>query len=49
MSNFEFTFEESVLDLFPESRTGGFVSAARFLAVMEERSEEAVEDALLEL
>ncbi len=49
MSNLEFTFEESVLDLFPESRAGGFVSAARFLAVMEERSEEAVEDALLEL
>ena len=49
MNNLEFTFEESVLDLFPESRTGGFVSAARFLAVMEERSEEAVEDALLEL
>ena len=49
MSNLEFTFEESVLDLFPEAPMSGFVSAVRFLAVMEERSEEAVEDALLEL
>ena len=49
MNNLEFTFEESVLDLFPEAPMSGFVSAARFLAVMEERSEEAVEDALLEL
>ena len=49
MSNLEFTFEESVLDLFPEAPMSGFVSAVRFLAVMEEKSEEAVEDALLEL
>ena len=49
MSNLEFTFEESVLDLFPEAPMSGFVSAVRFLAVMEEQSEEAVEDALLEL
>ena len=49
MSNLEFTFEESVLDLFLEAPMSGFVSAVRFLAVMEERSEEAVEDALLEL
>ena len=49
MSNLNFTFEESVLDLFPEAPMSGFVSAVRFLAVMEEKSEEAVEDALLEL
>ena len=49
MRNLEFTFEESVLDLFPESRDTGCISAARFLAAMEERDEEAVEDALLEL
>ena len=49
MNNLEFTFEESVLDLFPETCAGGFLSAARFLAVMEEKPEEAVEDALLEL
>ncbi len=49
MSNLEFTFEESVLDLFPESRDSGFICAARFLAAMEEKPEEAVEDALLEL
>ena len=48
MSNLEFTFEESVLELFPEAGNGT-VSAARFLTVMEEKSEEAVEDALLEL
>ena len=36
MSNLEFTFEESVLDLFPEAPMSGFVSAVRFLAVMEE-------------
>lgn len=49
MNNLDFTFEESVLDLFPDAPVSGFVSAVRFLAVMEERSEEAVEDALLEL
>ena len=49
MNDLEFTFEESVLDLFPEVCPGGFLSAARFLAVMEEKPEEAVEDALLEL
>ena len=49
MSNLDFTFEESVLDLFPESGIGGCLSAARFLAVMEDKPEEAVEDALLEL
>ena len=49
MSNLNFTFEESVLDLFPEAPMSGFVSAVRFLAVMEEKSEEAVEDVLLEL
>ena len=49
MSNLEFTFEESILDLFPEACTGGFISAARFLTVMEEKNEDAVEDALLEL
>ena len=48
MSNLEFTFEESTVDLFPEAESG-VVSAARFLAVMEEKTEEAVEDALLEL
>lgn len=49
MNDLEFTFEESVLDLFPESCSGGMISAARFLTAMEEKSEEAVEDALLEL
>ena len=49
MNDLEFTFEESVLDLFPEACPGGFLSAARFLAVMEEKPEETVEDALLEL
>ena len=49
MSDLEFTFEESILDLFPEVQSGGLVSAAHFLALMEDRSEEAVEDALLEL
>ena len=48
MSNLEFTFEESTVDLFPEAESG-VVPAARFLAVMEEKTEEAVEDALLEL
>ena len=48
MSNLEFTFEESTVDMFPEAESG-VVSAARFLAVMEEKTEEAVEDALLEL
>ena len=42
MSNLEFTFEESVLNLFPEAGSG-VVSAARFLAVMEEKTEEAAE------
>ena len=49
MSDLEVTFEESILDLFPEVQSGGLVSAAHFLALMEDRSEEAVEDALLEL
>lgn len=49
MNDLEFTFEESVLDLFPESCSGGMISAARFLTAMKEKSEEAVEDALLEL
>jgi len=50
MNNLEFTFEESPWELFLAScRTGGMVSAARFLTMMEEESEEAVEDALMEL
>lgn len=49
MNNLDYTFGESVFDLFPECRGSRVLSAARFLAVMEERTEETVEDALLEL
>ena len=46
----EFVFEESRSDLFLTSlRDGEVVSAARFLAMMEEESEDSVEDALLEM
>jgi len=49
MSNLEFTFEDSALDLFPEVCSGGMLSAARFLAAMEERPEEAVDEILMAL
>jgi len=49
MSNLDFTFEESLLDLFPEACDGGSLSAARFLAMTEEMPEEAVEELLQEL
>lgn len=49
MSNLEFTFDEHIFDLFPECRQSGLLSATRFLTAMEEKSETAVEDALLEL
>ena len=49
MSNLEFTFDEHIFDLFPECRQNGLLSATRFLTAMEEKSETAVEDALLEL
>lgn len=50
MNKLEFTFEQSPLEqLLASNQTTGMISAAHFLAVMEEESEEAVEDALLEL
>ena len=49
MSNLEFTFDETPWELFLSSCGSGMVSAARFLTMMEEETEETVEDALLEL
>ncbi|MBR4289443.1 MAG: sigma-70 family RNA polymerase sigma factor [Oscillospiraceae bacterium] len=50
MNDLEFTFEENPWELFLSScEKGGMVSAARFLTMMEEESEDAVEEALLEL
>ena len=50
MSDLNFIFEDSQRDLFLASlRDGEVISAARFLAVMEEESEDSVEDALLEM
>lgn len=50
MSDLEFTFEDSPLDLLLASCSDDKVlSAARFLTLMEGQSEESVEDALLEL
>ena len=48
MNNLEFTFEENPMDSILAS-CGGKLSAARFLALMEGETEEALEDALLEL
>ena len=48
MSNLDFVFEDNRIDLFMESlQDTDTVSAARFLAMMEEESEDFVEDALL--
>ena len=50
MSNLDFVFEDSRADIFLNTlQDADTVSAARFLAVMEEESEECVEDALLEM
>ena len=50
MNNLEFTFEESPWDMFLATcGNEKLVSAARFLAMMEEETEDAVEEALLEL
>jgi len=50
MSNLDFTFEETALDIFLAScPNGSTVSAAQFLAMVEEEPEDAVEDVLLEL
>ena len=49
MNNLEFTFEDSAYDLLLAASCDGVLSAAKFLALMESQSEEAVEDALLEL
>lgn len=50
MRKTEFTFEESPWELFLEScGSVDSVSAAKFLTMMEEETEDAVEDALLEM
>ena len=50
MSNLEFTFEESPWELTLDSlQRGSKLSAARFLALMEGETEDALEDALLGL
>ena len=50
MNNLDFTFEESPLELLLASfQEADVISAARFLALMEEETEETVEDALQEL
>jgi len=49
MNDLEFVFEDSAQDLFPEARSGNMISAARFLTVVEELSEEAFEETLQEL
>ena len=50
MNNLEFTFEEKPWEsLLSGCRKGGMLSAARFLTMMEEETEDAVEDALMEL
>lgn len=50
MNDLKFTFEESPWELtLGTIENGGNFSAARFLTLMEEETEEAVEDALLEL
>ena len=50
MNDLEFTFEESPWELtLASAQRGGLLSAARFLTAMEEETEDAVEDALLEL
>ena len=48
MSNLEFAFEDSAA-FFVDVPDGAHISAARFLALMEGETEEALEDALLEL
>ena len=48
MSDMEFTFEDSGA-LFADIPNGTVISAARFLTLMEGETEDAVEDALLEL
>ena len=50
MNDLEFTFEESPWELtLASAQRGRLLSAARFLTLMEEETEDAVEDALLEL
>ena len=50
MSNLDFTFEDSLWEQYFAAVAGdGYVSAARFLAVMEEETEDTVEDLLLEM
>lgn len=50
MNDFEFAFEESAWDLTLERiHSGDKLSAVRFLTLMEEQSDTAVEDALLDL
>ena len=50
MNELNFVFEESRRDLFLETlEDGQIVSAASFLTMMEEESEDSVEDALLEM
>ena len=48
MSDMEFTFEDSGA-FFADIPNGTVISAARFLTLMEGETEDAVEDALLEL